>query len=206
MSALRGNHDFHTAYALVEPFARADITRPHMSRPFYCEFAGRSWLAATDGHRAALVYCQDAADHARVPNAFPLDVVLDDLARSAHRGEWSADSLAPLRALPSRWVSHLEIGAECRYSASTQGGTGKRAKPAVSIFRRVKTDWAFRASGGYSSGIQPTYLIDVFDALFPELAAVQVWQADPLSPWFFTATNDPILDAGRIGLVMPVRV
>lgn len=191
------------AIARVTPFASQDETRPHLCAPFGAVVHKKQYLAATDGHRAALVLCDEAAGV--TTNGTPPRVEHVIPYGAKHVGELHVDQLEVLRHFPKSWNAYLEIGREgCRLNATKTVGSGRRER-SVKIFAGVETRWPIALEGMTKpTGVNVAYLLDAVD--FVGMAVVHVWRdADPLAPFVFTATSDPILDAKSFAIVMPVR-
>lgn len=187
----------------TRPFASPDTTRPHMTAPYGARVDGVWWMAATDGHRAALVRC-DEAEGVKVPGSPPVDQVIPRDARML--GEIDAAALEPARCLPAGWICNITLSRTWpRLTCIKSRGSGKKAK-SVRILSDVEIDWALRLDVPEKDGrgINVRYLLDAFDLC--GTGTVNVWQLGSLDPFAFTPTADPILSNAALAVVMPVRL
>ncbi len=186
----------------LRDFASVDPARVSLNTPFGCDVFGKGYLAASDGHRAALVRSEEWQTYVR-DNAPPLAYVLPTAAK--HVGTIDVEALEPARYMPAKWECGIVLSADLapRLTAEVVRGSGKKVRR-ITILNDVIVDWKIGLDVRQPIGIALNYLLDALD--FVGMAQVHVWASDPFSPLAFTATSDPILDAKRLAVVMPMRV
>lgn len=201
-----GMTDPAQAPADLEPFVCADEARLHLAHPFGLVWQGREYLAASDGHTAALVHApgQGAYRAEGSTQPPPLDRIIDTAgADLVGIVSWELDGL---RALPTKWNASLSWGREVRLSATTTRGSGKRART-TKLLDRVPFGGAPEALDiAEPAGIGAEYLLRAVD--FIGTAAVAVWRSrrDARKPWYFAACGVSPDEAPRLAVVMPVRL
>jgi hypothetical protein len=195
--------DLATARNLVEPFVSEDETRPHLCAPFGTRARDRLWLAGTDGHRAALVLCEDAEKEMREGTP-QVRHVIPETAELV--GSLCYRDLEAARMIPRKWNAYVTIHKNgATLTASANKGSGKKAT-SVRLFDGAPVPWKLELGEiKEPTGIAICYLLDAID--FVGTAAIDVWrERDPLAPWMFLPPGATLETTGRIALVMPVRL
>ncbi len=193
--------------ASIEHALSDDTTRPHLCKPFSLERRGVGYLAAADGHRAALVRSVHWRDFVR-SDAPRLDAVLDSLGTPTHVGEIDARKLDDeARTFPAKWQVGLTFGqaGDERGTIHARVVSGRTKRIVYPIGRALCTDWApALAQLRHRMTVHLPYLLDGVD--FVRTGLVQVLSGGELEPIVLLPYGaKSIDDAERFEVVMPRR-
>lgn len=195
------------AIALVAPFVCCDPARMHMNSAFHAGLWGRPYVAATDGHTAALVYCPGASSDTVVrpfgaERPPPMDVVMP--ADADRVGEFQTGELEALDEIPHNWNAfvHFVPGQPPRLNARREKGPkGKRRT--IKIVTGAALD--FKNTLDVSTAISVGYLLRALEFCAVGLVTVHRDRRDDLAPLLFSTGSDGYKQAARVAIVMPCR-
>jgi hypothetical protein len=212
--------DYELAVASVMHACNPDEARTHLRTPFAFEAADfargeprpkRIYLAATDGHRAALVRVGSAATEHWRTDAPPIDQLIP--WHASESGVIDATRADSLRHFPAKWDVALALrswGEPLAYVTIVKGSGKRETRIYPFGANPLPTDlgqtWVLNSSTPHEGiGIAVPYLLDALD--FVGTQSVTIWRdSDPMQPFLFTAHGATLTDAPRIALVMPRRV
>jgi hypothetical protein len=183
----------------------ADEARETMARPFSCEINGKHYVAATDGHRAAVYRNGDGSESfgLTVPGSPPIAQVTPAAEGLRLLGQVGADFIDAARHIPAKWHAFLELkGVKLTASVST-GPARKRVT--TKLFTDTPVAWPLVLDVKPGRGINVHYLVDAYD--FIDSGRCEIWQEpnDALSPYVLTP-GGPWPECDRFTVVMPCRV
>jgi hypothetical protein len=188
----------------VDHAVSGDSTRPHLNRPFGALVRGRGFVGGTDGHRLAIVQCNEweAAKRDQTP---PIEHVIPWDAPTL--GWLVVDAFEDARAIPARWQVGLAFDQR-RSPTLTIGvpsGSGKKSKLLRPFGTApIEPGWigGFLENLNHELSIELSYLLDALD--FVGTNSVKVWNGGVLDPIAFTPFGAASIEsADRIAVVMP---
>lgn len=196
---------------LVAAAVSCDETREHLNKPWGQAINGRGFICGSDGHRLHAVQCApnelDAWRTYKRDNAPPAEQVIPWDAKWL--GSIQVAALADARVFPARWRVSVDVQPHAVLAhVKIETGSKKSAKTLRPFgFGGVRVDWFKLEQLPFSFGMHLGYLLDALD--FVGTGAVHLWgggKTPELSPIAFSSSSKPLLDAGRIAVVMPMRI
>lgn len=174
--------------------------RPGMTAPFGVTLAGRRWLAATDGDRAALVRCANAPTRADAPS---LGKVLTLHVPVVGEIQNSRELRVALKAFPRRWNVYLTFAHSVNDpTLVTVTVSVPRKKGPIPLVTGGRFPIALRLATPDARAIDAHYLADALEAL--PYALVRVRQGGQLDPYLLTGPAG--FNGAHAAVIMPVRV
>jgi hypothetical protein len=184
-----------------------DETRSHLCKPYGFEFNGVGYIAATDGHRMAMLRSEHWLDHVRHDSP-PAQHLLDKAFGAKHLGSILAVSLDDAAALPRKWDIGITLWSDRDPSLriTVTKGSGRKQKHLHPLGNELLVPWSGVRLERLREplGMTLPYLIEAVE--FAGTGSVDVFGAGPLDPIVVVPHGSTPATAKRLEIVSPRRV